>query len=89
LQILKNPKSEYRNPKDIQNSNIQNQRISPSPLLGEGEGEMIRFPLPYIPFLQGRGDFEWVLFPKLVFGTFGFVSNFVFRASNLEFPVLT
>ena len=56
---------------------------------GRGEGEMIRFPLPYIPSLQGRGDFEWVLFPKLVFGTFGLVSNFVFRASNLEFPVLT
>jgi hypothetical protein len=56
---------------------------------GGGEGEMIRFPLPYIPSLQGRGDFEWVRFPKLVFGPFGLVSNFVFGASNLAFPVLT
>jgi len=50
---LKNPKSEYRNPKQIRNSNVQKKQTKKT----------------------------------VEFGTFGFVSNFGFRASNLEWAL--
>jgi len=79
--IIRNTKSEYRNPKQIENSNFKNHKISPSPSMGEGqgEGERNQAPPPHHPLPLGEGYFELLQFQSFLFRTFVLVSYFEFR----------